>query len=361
MMKLIEKEEIDAILKKYDKKKICIATLCSHSSLQIFHGARKEGFKTLGIRVGENMQVYDAFPNAKPDEFLVLDKFSDVDNFEEELVKRNAVLIPHGSLVEFVGDKIGELAVPVLGNRKALFWESDRLKMAEWMEKSNLSSPRSVKPDEIDVPCIVKFPGAKGGKGYFTVKNSAEFWKKVKEKKIPEEQLKGVLIQEYIVGVRFYPHFFYSPIQPGGFKAGEGRLELMSMDKRIEVNIDEIYRANCFGFRPEPSFAVVGNEPLVARESLLDRMLQIGKRTVDASIQLFGGIPGPFCVETICDENFNFHAFEISARIVAGTNVYPDGSPYSAYAFDEPMSTGRRIAYEIKYGQRKNKLEKIIY
>ncbi|EQD42100.1 protein containing IMP biosynthesis enzyme PurP, partial [mine drainage metagenome] len=26
-----------------------IATLCSHSSLQIFHGARKEGFPTLGI------------------------------------------------------------------------------------------------------------------------------------------------------------------------------------------------------------------------------------------------------------------------------------------------------------------------
>ncbi|HEV2449982.1 MAG TPA: DUF1246 domain-containing protein, partial [Thermoplasmata archaeon] len=26
-----------------------IATYCSHSSLQIFHGAKQEGFRTLGI------------------------------------------------------------------------------------------------------------------------------------------------------------------------------------------------------------------------------------------------------------------------------------------------------------------------
>ncbi len=39
-----------------------VTTLCSHSSLQIFHGARAEGLPTLGISVGKPPRFYDAFP-----------------------------------------------------------------------------------------------------------------------------------------------------------------------------------------------------------------------------------------------------------------------------------------------------------
>ncbi|MBI5158953.1 formate--phosphoribosylaminoimidazolecarboxamide ligase [Candidatus Micrarchaeota archaeon] len=358
---MISKEEVKEILEGYNKNKLCIATLCSHSSLQIFKGAKEEGFKTLGIRVGEDVHVYDAFPLSKPDEFLHLEKFSDVDKLEEELREKNAILIPHGSLVEFVGEKIYDLAVPIMGNRQALLWESDRLKMAEWIEAAEMRMPRTLSPDNIDVPCIVKFPGAKGGKGYFTVKNTKEFDKKIAKLKISEEMLAGVLIQEYIVGVRFYPHYFYSPITSGGFRAGNGALEMLGIDRRIETNIEEIYRANSFGLNPEPSFAVVGNSEIILRESMLDKMLKIGKKTVEASEKLFGGIPGPFCVETICDEDFHFHVFEISARIVAGTNLYPQGSHYSCYIYKEPMSMARRIAREIKNAAKKNQLDKVIY
>jgi len=49
-----------------------IATLCSHSSLQIFHGARHEGLGTLGIAVGKPPRFYEAFPLARPDRFLSL-------------------------------------------------------------------------------------------------------------------------------------------------------------------------------------------------------------------------------------------------------------------------------------------------
>ncbi len=358
---MISKEEIHEILQRYDKSKICIATLCSHSSLQIFKGAKDEGFRTLGIRVGEDVHVYEAFPLSKPDEFLHLEKFGDVDRLEEQLREKNVILIPHGSLVEFVGGKIYDLAIPIMGNRKALLWESDRLKMSKWMQAAELRMPRSLKPSEIDVPCIVKFPGAKGGKGYFTVKSTLEFEEKIEKLKISEEMLKGVLIQEYIVGVRFYPHYFYSPIMQEGFQVGEGILEMLGMDRRVETNIEEIYRANSFGLNPEPSFAVVGNTELIVRESLLDKMLKIGKKTVETSVKLFGGIPGPFCVEMICDEDFNFHVFEISSRIVAGTNLYPQGSHYSNYIYNEPMSMGRRIAREIKTATRTSQLEKIIY
>ena len=56
-----------------DYRDITVATVCSHSSLQIFHGARQEGFKTLGIAIGKQPRFYDAFPLAKPDEFLIVD------------------------------------------------------------------------------------------------------------------------------------------------------------------------------------------------------------------------------------------------------------------------------------------------
>ncbi|MFA6490002.1 MAG: DUF1297 domain-containing protein, partial [Candidatus Micrarchaeia archaeon] len=104
-----------------------------------------------------------------------------------------------------------------------------------------------------------------------------------------------------------------------------------------------------------------GNELLVVRESLLGDIMEMGKNTIEAADRLFGGIPGPFCLETIIDENLQFFAFEVSARIVAGTNIYPQGSPYTAYMYEEPMSMGRRIARELKLASKANKLQKIIY
>ena len=51
---------------------------------------------------------------------------------------------------------------------------------------------------------------------------------------------------------------------------------------------------------------------------------------------------------------------EISARIVAGTNLFIEGSPYSDLLYNEPMSTGRRIAREIKNAIKENKLKEIL-
>ena len=61
---MVPKSRIDSILKGYDLEDITIATLCSHSSLQIFHGAKKMGFKTLGITISHSTKHYDAFPLA---------------------------------------------------------------------------------------------------------------------------------------------------------------------------------------------------------------------------------------------------------------------------------------------------------
>jgi 5-formaminoimidazole-4-carboxamide-1-(beta)-D-ribofuranosyl 5'-monophosphate synthetase len=104
---------------------------------------------------------------------------------------------------------------------------------------------------------------------------------------------------------------------------------------------------------------VTGNVPVVIRESLLPKVFEMGERVVRRADQLFGGMIGPFCLEAIVTDQLQFKVFEISSRIVAGSNPFVSGSPYSDL-IEPGMSTGRRIAREIKLGLKKGLLEKII-
>jgi len=97
------------------------------------------------------------------------------------------------------------------------------------------------------------------------------------------------------------------------------------------------------------------------RESLLPQMFEMGQRVVDVSKQICGkGLFGPFCLETIITRKLEIFVFEISARIVAGTNPFIEGSPYSALKYDVPMSTGRRIARDIKEAIEAGKLADVL-
>ncbi len=347
---MIDKSKIDEIVSSY--KKPAIATICSHSSLQIFHGARQEGIKSIGICLKGKERMYDAFPLAKPDEFIFVNSYSDLP--ASELVARNAIIVPHGSFVEYMGEKLDDFPVPVLGNRHSLMWERSREKMFDWIYKAGLRTPKVfLDPRQIDRPVIVKFPGAKGGAGYIVVNSYEEYREKVGERK--------AMVQEFMTGVRAYPHYFYTPLGKKGYPASNGSLELLGVDRRIESNADEIGRALHSGAHVPMGFTVVANEPMVLRESLLPEYLDIGKRVAEAADKLFGGIPGPFCVETIISDKMEVFTFEISARIVAGTNIFGNGSPYSVYTDGNPLSMGRRIAMEINRAAKAKKLDEIVY
>jgi 5-formaminoimidazole-4-carboxamide-1-(beta)-D-ribofuranosyl 5'-monophosphate synthetase len=343
---MIAKEEIWEILDGYDKENITIATICSHSSLQIFHGARQEGFKTLGICIGDPPRFYDAYPLAKPDQFLCLESYKALLDNSDAFLDENAIIIPHGSLVEYLGiEKFEALAVPTFGNRRVLAWESDREMEREWLLRAGVNVPmRFACAEDIDRPVIVKYHGAKGGRGFFIAKNKDEF-----QSKMSSQQ--KYTIQEFILGTRYYIHFFYSPIRPQGYRLKKGSLDMLGIDRRVESNADEIFRIGSMNELAEagiyPSFVVTGNLPLVLRESLLPRAFELGERVVETSLDLFGGMIGPFSLETIVTDELEFKVFEISARIVAGTNLFVSGSPYSDL-IERNLSTGRRIAQEIK-------------
>jgi len=95
---------------------------------------------------------------------------------------------------------------------------------------------------------------------------------------------------------------------------------------------------------------------------MLDEAYEMGARVVAASRELVDprGLWGPFCLETVITPDLQFHVIEISCRIVAGTNLFVHGSPYAALWFDEPMSTGRRIARELRLAAETGRMSDVV-
>ncbi|MBI1934229.1 formate--phosphoribosylaminoimidazolecarboxamide ligase [Candidatus Peregrinibacteria bacterium] len=345
-----------------DPRDYVIATLGTHSALQILKGARDEGMRNLVVCKRGKEQPYRNFGVA--DGILPVDDWTDWDlPLEEELLRRNAIVIPHGSFVAYIGcERVLSMRPMYYGSKDILRWEADRRLQRRWLERAGLLLPCVFdRPEDIDRPVIVKFHGASGGFGYFIV-NSPEQFFEVKEKKYPEQE--DFVIQEYIVGVPLYVHYFFSPLT--------GEIEIMSMDKRYESNADSIGRiraADQLAANIYTSYTIVGNIPVTVRESLLPELFAMGERVVRASRELMDpvtgervrtGLHGPFCLEAIVTRKLEMYVFEISARIVAGTNPYIAGSPYTALKYDVPMSTGRRVAREIRLAIGQGRLEEVV-
>ena len=362
---------IKSLLSGYNREDLTIAVVASHSALQIFHGAKLEGFKTLGISVGnERSRVYEAFPRASPDEWMILENYYEMLERADELRLKNAIIIPHGSLVEYLGaENFSTLEVPTFGNRQILRWESSRDLQREWLESGGCKMPKVIRdPRDIAGPVIVKYAGARGGRGYFVARDYRDFRRNVN---LDDE----FTIQEYVLGTRYYLHFFFDPTSKSGYQVrgrgarrdqNLGELQLLSIDRRDEANVDEFYKLGSLRdlreMNIEPSFVVTGNIPVVLRESLLPEAFRMAEGAVAASFDLEDnsrGMIGPFCLETIVNDALEFRVFEISARIVAGSNPFISGSPYSEM-IESNFSTGRRISRCIRLSAESGRLMEIL-
>jgi 5-formaminoimidazole-4-carboxamide-1-(beta)-D-ribofuranosyl 5'-monophosphate synthetase len=328
-----------------------IATLGSHSALQILKGAHDEGFRTLAIANRDTERLYRSY--AFVDEVIGIDHYGQFMDLVPELEKRKMIIVPHGSFVAYLSlEEHKKMKIPYFGNKAVLEWEASREKQRQWLTRANLTLPRQfITAAEIDRPVIVKMYGAQGGKGYLFVRDAQDFEARA------GHLTQQYMLQEYIIGVPAYIHYFYSPLT--------GKLEIMSMDRRYETNVDSLGRIPAAAQEHmdiDPSYVVVGNSPLVLRESMLAEAYRMGEDVVRVSQEICGekGLFGAFCIETIITSEAKFFVMEISARIVAGTNPFIDGSPYSYLNYSEPMSTGRRIAREIKNALLSNNLHAVL-
>jgi 5-formaminoimidazole-4-carboxamide-1-(beta)-D-ribofuranosyl 5'-monophosphate synthetase len=336
-----------------------IATLGSHCALQVLKGAKDEGLKTMLVCEKKREKLYKRFPFI--DELILVNSFTEIldQRCQQILEQNNAVIIPHGTLIaQMSSEQIESIKNPIFGNKWILRWESDREMKEKLMREANLPVPRPVSsPDKINNLVIVKRQGAAGGKGYFMAASEEDYNSKrnelISQGIISKDET--LYIQEYAAGVLAYLQFFYSPLKE--------ELEFFGVDQRHESDIEGLARIPSeqqLKNNKVPSFNVIGNSPLVLRESLLDEVYTMGDNFVDAAKRMVApGMNGPFCIEGVYDENAKFTSFEFSARIVAGTNIYMDGSPYYSLLFNESMSMGKRIAREIKNAHESNQLDKI--
>jgi 5-formaminoimidazole-4-carboxamide-1-(beta)-D-ribofuranosyl 5'-monophosphate synthetase len=360
---MITSSEIGKILGKYDQNKLSVATLGSHSSLNIFKGAKEEGFRTVAVCKEKDAIMYKKFPLA--DEIIIVKDFTELldEELQEKLRKLNAVLIPHGSFTAYLSTEElqNSLMVPMFGNRQLLKWEADRKEQEEWLRQAGLRLPATFKsPDDIDRLIIAKLPGAKGGRGYFLANSPKSFRKKfsemVKRGLLREDDVDKVHLQEYALGVNVYPSYFSSILKDD--------VELLAMDRRYESAVDSLGKipaAEQLEVNISPTYTIVGNFPIVLRESLLPELIRMGDNVHRKARELAPpGIIGPFCLETVITDDLRIFTFEISARIVAGTNVGIGTSPYAYLRYGENMYMGRRIAVELKGAVKLGRLGEVV-
>src|SRR3990172_3440002 len=181
---MITSADIGKILSKYDMGRLAIGTLGSHSSLNIFKGAKEEGFRTVCICKEKDAIMYQKYPLV--DELIIVNDFTELLNekLQERLRKLNVVLIPHGSFTAYLSTEqlTDSLFVPMFGNRQLLHWEANRKSQEQWLRQAGLRLPASFKsPDDIDRLIIAKLQGAKGGRGYFLANSPENFHKQFSE------------------------------------------------------------------------------------------------------------------------------------------------------------------------------------
>ncbi len=360
---MITGADIGKIVDKYDQKKLAIGTLGSHSSLNIFKGAKEEGFRTVCVCKEKDAIMYKKFPLV--DDLIIVKDFTELldEKLQQKLRSLNVILIPHGSFTAYLSTEelTDSLNVPMFGNRQLLDWEANRKSQEDWLRQAGLLLPATFKtPEDIDRLIIAKLPGAKGGRGYFLANSPKSFHKKfnelVKRGLLKETDLAAIHLQEYALGVNVYPSYFSSILND--------EVELLAMDRRYESAVDSIGKipaAEQLEIDISPTYTIVGNFPIVLRESLLPELMRMGDNVHKKAKELAPpGIIGPFCLETVVTDDLRIFTFEISARIVAGTNVGIGTSPYAYLKYGENMYMGRRIALEIKQAREQKRLQDVV-
>jgi 5-formaminoimidazole-4-carboxamide-1-(beta)-D-ribofuranosyl 5'-monophosphate synthetase len=93
-----------------------------------------------------------------------------------------------------------------------------------------------------------------------------------------------------------------------------------------------------------------GHNSATLRESLPEDTFELAEKYVKATQKHYApGVIGPFCLQTCVDKDLNFYIYDVAPRIGGGTNVHVSvGHPYGNALWRRNMSTGRRLAMEVR-------------
>jgi 5-formaminoimidazole-4-carboxamide-1-(beta)-D-ribofuranosyl 5'-monophosphate synthetase len=369
-------------LAKYDRSRLTLASIGSHSALEVAYGARAQGLRNLVITAKGRERTYTEYylrketpvPRGCVDDVIELGAFPEIlrDDVQKRLIDANAIFLANRSFEvylhqKYTYDEIEQgMRVPFFGNRFLLRAEErdEAGNQYALMQRAGIRYPRQFNsPEEIDRLVMVKAPHAKVSfeRAFFLV-SSPEEYREVSARLIDqgilaESGLQDAVIEEYLLGPSINLNFFYSPIL--------GELELMGTDTRRQTNLE--------GFRNVPPAVLdalrnvpmrleeAGHIAATLTESTLEKAFDMGERFVKASREsLAPGVIGPFALQCIivAGPPKEFVCYDVSLRIPGspGTRY----TPYSSYRWGRDVSVGERIAMELVMARDANRLEEIL-
>lgn len=380
---MIDRSKVLEVLRGYDLDDLRIGMIASHSALDTADGAVEENFRTLAVcQEGREMPYVKYFRASRDksgkivggmiDEVMMLKKFSQILDPENQdiLKEKNTLFVPNRSFTSYCGiDAVeDQFTLPLLGSRNLLRSEErgDKRDYYWILEKAGLPFPEPVEAEDIKELVMVKLPHAVKTleRGFFTASSYEEYCQKadtlLRQNVIDQDGIELARIERYIIGPVFNLDFFYSPISKA--------IELIGIDWRFETSLD----GHCRLPAPQqlslndrqinPEYTVCGHNSATLRESLLEKAFTLAEKYVAATQEHYSpGIIGPFCLQTCVDKDLNFYIYDVAPRIGGGTNVHMAvGHPYGNALWRTNMSTGRRLAREVKIALENDCLEKIV-
>jgi len=372
----IEREEMQELVKSY-REPICL-NLGSHSALDAWQGQRNYGLRSIIYTTPGRARIYLQNPMVgKPGEkiedlprtvrrdlrvvndpkdikksedwqcvILILEKYSDIVKYVDELVNLECLQIPNRAFSVYVGgdEKCSvienDFAVPIVGSRRLLKIENrgEVERDYYWFaEKAGVPYPKSYEfevyesgirfKEFIDEPMLLKAEHAHRvfEREFIFAADSADLEEKVRKEveagNLDKESLENARVEQIVLGPHANFNFFFSPIDAkrewGDVDDWYAKLynvsleharvclanQFLSIDERRETILDGLKRLPIDvqqKLKKVPSFEVTAHVMMSLRESLLKDVHRYADRFLLATREYEPpGIIGAWCLQTL--------------------------------------------------------------
>jgi 5-formaminoimidazole-4-carboxamide-1-(beta)-D-ribofuranosyl 5'-monophosphate synthetase len=140
-------------------------------------------------------------------------------------------------------------------------------------------------------------------------------------------------------------------------------VEFLGIERRLQTNLHDfvtIPAKQQLEIDIQLQNIEVGHTPASIRESLLEKVFEIGDRFVKATKREYPpGIIGPLSLQSIVTVDMDIVVYDVSLR-VPGNPIMATTSPYTKYYHGRTFGVGRRIAMEIKSALMEERLADIV-
>lgn len=375
---MITQKDVLDILKKYDTANLTIGVLGGHSALDVCHGVKKHGFKTLAVcKIGRDKTYskYYKTHNGKGciDDVILVERFEDVLDIQEELRKRNTIFIQNRYFWVYFSDPSrleNDFLIPLFGSREMLKLEERTVEKNQYylLKEAGIRTPQIYSCDlqeGVRWPIIVKVNEAlrKYERSFFVAADYADFVAKktslIRDGIITENDLEQAIVEEFVLGAPVNFNYFYSPLT--------GELELMGTDIRRQTSLDGFLRMPAdvqldVLKHHQPAMVETGHIAVTTKESILEKAFEIGEKFVALTQkEVPPGIIGPFALQgAIASEKGKEEIviFDVSMRIPGspGTRF----TPLTGYLYGNSISYGERIGMELTNAVSAGRLHELV-